>query len=424
MRKNVFVCVFLAVVLFLLSVLTVGCAKNSAPDTSPEYNFATDQQYQNGCYSGAGNVLAETEDSLYYIDATFYIHVIDKNTMQDMVLCARPNCLHGQDDLGQTEQEKSECIAYTNMTAQMDLAYYDGAIYNVQSNPDLLTPDAPLQLIRIELDGSSKKTVWEIDWNDEIYGSVGGWVLHRGCIYFEVSTYDSDPKTGVAKFLGDKVYSYNLKTKKVKKIYDGTDSFYTFYALGDHLYLLWLDEEASNRSLIQVCISTGAVKRLGNCRWILPVNNIALLWYSVERNETAGEDTLQQSCMISDLDGSNERPYFDTVVGTNPKITKQIQTDGKSFFVTDGFDVLGENGPKEVRVYDYSTGELTATLPFPEEFLFDGARLLWVTQEGQLLLYSASNYFVASDEYPQFFYCNISDIGTENFQWHEVKPVN
>ena len=100
---------------------------------------------------------------------------------------------------------------------------------------------------------------------------------------------------------------------------------------------------------------------------------------------------------------------------------KECLSDGRRVFVTDG---NAQDQTTEIRVYDFLSGEHTDTIPLPERIAPYGDRTLGLTQDGKLLMYSLFS-FGETDAIPRIiFYCNISDIGTEKFQWYEVKPVN
>ena len=87
-------CLSLIIVICLVSVVVAGCAKNSASDTSPEYKFGTDCQYYN-CTDGWYRI-TESEKGFYYFREG-YLYFIDKTTMQQTILCGKPNCKHQQE---------------------------------------------------------------------------------------------------------------------------------------------------------------------------------------------------------------------------------------------------------------------------------------------------------------------------------------
>ena len=74
-------------------------------------------------------------------------------------------------------------------------------------------------------------------------------------------------------------------------------------------------------------------------------------------------------------------------------------------------------------MYDRSTGKEIACVSIPE-FSSPGNRLFGCTREGNLLLYTHDPRDGSQEWVPQFFYCDISTIGTPDFQWHQVEKVN
>ena len=121
------------------------------------------------------------------------------------------------------------------------------------------------------------------------------------------------------------------------------------------------------------------------------------------------------------MDGSNRKEYSSLDFNDVPMWIKQIQSDGNNVFVTDN-----NAAPEatEIRVYDFHSGEHTATIPFPDKVSPYGDRTIVSTQDGKLLMFSLFSYDENGVLPRKFFYCNISDIGTDNFQWYEVEKVN
>ena len=123
MKKLLRLLSFAFAVLLLLG--TSGCKSNI--NTSPEFTFGTDAW--RGYYSWEKHLMTESEDSYYYIDFwTGYVHVIDKKTMYDTILCAKPNCLHDRRSV--TSQDHAhECVAYTSISPYGGIFFYKDALY-------------------------------------------------------------------------------------------------------------------------------------------------------------------------------------------------------------------------------------------------------------------------------------------------------
>lgn len=425
--KRYYAClVYLFVVL-----LCVGCTSLGIPDTSPQYKFETDYQIQNSSFTGSGYFFTETENSFFYLDENDYIHVIDKTTMKDTFLCARPNCFHSSDDMTQTLEEIKNCVAYTHLTNEEGLSFYDGGLYIVEQSVDPIEMKSGFDVVRISVDGTSKKKVWTVTWDDDCYGSVSNLFIHRGKIYFLLIAYEMDETTKESIYRGDRIYSYDLKTGKCKKIYEQQDVIWKIYALGNHIYINWLDnEDPYNTNLIRLDLTTHETTVLDDCKWVFPVGEELAKYYVSTKEIVPGiEYSMEQRLVLSSLTGENERSYEWTGFDTIPDRSKQIQTNGELLFVMDGFVIDKKTSPQEIRVHQFASGEQMASLSVPTNFICEGSRLMWCSQDEKLILYSTmstAHQFREEkvDWYPQFYYCNISDIGTEKFQWYEVELTN
>ena len=83
----------------LLLFGTTGCGKKSAHFTDLEYYSGSDLPYYLSNFSH--RYIAESPDGYYYISGTQngtdrgFLRFVDKKTQQDIVVCGKPDCLHG-----------------------------------------------------------------------------------------------------------------------------------------------------------------------------------------------------------------------------------------------------------------------------------------------------------------------------------------
>ena len=399
--KKVIAIVFM--VLFLLGV--TACQKTSAPDTSPEYKFGTDCQYYN--FTDAGyEYFAESEKGIYYLGLDGYIKVIDPQTMQGTVLCNKPDCLHDAIDIDVPQERKEQCNAYFPSHVGLGFCYYEGSLYGVQMAFDPVDRVPYYELIKISLDGTRRKKIWTIQWKEDIIGSPRNLFLHRGKVYFLVSKFDEYNNPS-----GTMIYSYSLQKKTTQKILDTPGHLQRLYAIGNHLYVS--EVKGDQEDLLQINLSNHKIHILKDCQMVLPEEK-RLFFYYVDILLEDETYHLTHSLEVADLDGNERQKYSQIDLNEVREFIKQIQvTDGLMY-------VMDSSAGVEIRVYETISGDKIATLVVPEEFVKKGQRVISCTCEGKVLLYSLIN----EENRECIFYCDISTIGTPDFQWYEVEKVN
>ena len=422
-------CLSLIIVICLVSVVVVGCVGNSAPDTSPDYKFGTDCQYYNAI-SVSPYFLAESEDSLFYLDVFSYLHVIDKKEAIDTVFCDKPDCLHGDDDSHQTMEERAHCKAYMGGASNQSICYYDGALYSICSESKYQEPHVTRTLRRYSLDGTGQKDIWELEWGKNLDSNVTDFVIHRGKVYFLnifIDTVEKDPETGMGLDRGQFICSYDLKSKKMKRLYQFDDDIfpyanYNLHIIGDNLYVQGNRAKEADSLVVRYNISSGAVTELDYCKQMFLVGDCFVSYFAKQIKEVDGEKSrFDHWLTTSPLGEVNTQERKAIQVDENPEYIKQFQAYGNFLFAMDG---MFDDYSSEIRVYDFTKGEKITTLPLPE-FDYGGTRVICCTMDGRLFLYNTiAEVEDIRDNVSQFFCCNISDIGTDNFQWQEVEKVN
>ena len=412
-------------VLFLLGV--TACQKASAPDTSPEYKFETDCQY-NYRVANINGYFTETDDSIYRIDEESYLRVIDKKTMQETFLCAKPNCLHGQ-DIPESDWvvDNFECNAYVGADPSGTICSYSGALYCIIRKDRPSSPIPDFVFTEISADGFGRKELLTLSFGQDEEADFGlpNFFIHRGIVYFSSSLYRTDEETGEQIDLGDRIYTYDLTTKKVKKIYANERSdgilLSNVYALGNYLYGIFMKDGELDSSLWKFNLSTQESTYLDYGNRILPVGD-KLLSYHFDFEMMGEKKEWDHWVELSDLDGENREVYPVLNFNDHPQWAKVIQSDGKYVFVTDS---AYSDMTTEIRVYDFASGEKIASLPLPDGMGYIGDRAMSCTQDGKLLAYSHLPFNEKGELLDMaIFYCDISTIGTPDFQWFEVEKVN
>lgn len=216
----------------LLTFGAVSCQKETPPDTSMDYKFDTDSQFY--LNSSGEYYLAETSEGYYYIsiEPRGFLRYIDKETLQDTLVCGKPNCLH------EKSEDITQCNAYFSPYSYGRIAYYQGSLYIFTLDLDPITMARTQSIVRVSLDGFQRKKVWDMTWETEKQlPNVSNMILHRGNLYFLAfgsDTYDESPVH---------LYQYNLEKKKCTLLEDNLTGINDIFAVGDMLYLKAYDEE-------------------------------------------------------------------------------------------------------------------------------------------------------------------------------------
>lgn len=384
--RKMFFLLFSVVILFVFC----SCEKKSI-DSYPGYRFGTDCQYYN-CTDGWYRI-TESEKGFYFCKEG-YLYFIDKTTMQQTILCGKPNCQH------QDETTLTNCNSYIG-SRDFSLHYYDGNIYTMcigAVRGD--TPSPQIALVQISPDGSERKEIWEVDWEEDFPGYPVFSTLHRGK-YFLVLHTNGDTAGAVLR--------YDFDTKKVKMIHRFDGYLGQITAIGNTVY--WQqDDNNGNRGTVAYDILSEEKTVLEDCKRVYVTEDTLLFYHFISTMEE-----YKEWIVTTDLDRTNEEIYpFD--IGLETRKTKRIFPYGDDLFVFDGYD------GREIRQYDFATGELLATLPLPEDFLAKEAeipaamRRVACSQNGKLMVFYEKTFDAV--------YCDISTIGTPNFQWHEVEKFN
>ena len=386
--------------ILLTSIIFLSSCIEGKIDTSSEYNFETDCQYYN--YFAGAYYLAEGEDGYYYEENGF-LRFIDKNSMESVVLCNKPECLHDQMNTNIVE-ELSNCNAYVGAIYDRCLHYYKGNLYALVKNYSSSQSSFARSLVRISLDGTQRKTVWDFSIGHlDLPGIPVFSTIHRGRYYTVIQENGENGSFST-------ILSFDLSTKKTKQIYQSDRYVGGVFALGDYLYFSCADEENTRTDIQAYCISSGKLKEEEYCKNVLPFGNQLFRYYycmDYEKEEATHWTT------TTDRNGENKQDYTLFQVGeVAPRMLKYLQCDGKNLYVRDGFDGT------EIRTYDFLTGKWLATIEVPKEFQ-NTLHFVSCTTDGKLIIYATDNERVY-----QFCYCNISSIGTPEFQWYEVQKVN
>lgn len=387
-------CLVFAVLLLLGAS---GC--KAKVNTSPEFTFGTDAW--RGYYSWDKSLMTESEDSYYYIDSqTTYIHVIDKETMYDTVLCAKPNCLHDRRTIT-TQDQAHECIAYTTINPYGGIFFYEDALYLMEEY--ISATDFHPVLVQLSLDGTSRKVIWEFDNFDvaTTSGYVSRYLLHRGVLYF---IFNADSGSGKA----DQLYAYDMDAKEYTLLCESDRPMIELRMVGNALYIRQdVVDRPSESDLLCYDIATKTTSILPKAADVLDVNGKKFLYYLTCDPETR---EVGQTFTLQEFDGSEEK-VLDFEVDD---YYKYPQTDGTYIFMTES----PITKDRTVKVYDLETQELIARLPIPENMQKDYE--LMCSLDRKLFLYSR---FGREEKGIALCYGEIDKISTGEFEWKPIERI-
>lgn len=171
---------------FLLNLC--GCQTNTSkfnPYTEDEL-FEFDHQKLNTSSNGFQMGIAESQDGYYFVANDCYLFFSDKETLDPVIVCNKPNCRH---NLETDPEKKAECNAYVE-DGIPNLMYYDHHLYYIATvRPE---PRKVVYYLRkLALDGTFIEDVYQFPaWPAAL-------IMHRGYIYYSYGDYDAQEMGGV-----------------------------------------------------------------------------------------------------------------------------------------------------------------------------------------------------------------------------------
>lgn len=168
--------------------------------------------------------IAVTSQGIYLIAGNF-VYYADPGTMEAKPLCHRPNCLHNQE---QDSAKVPECDAFIGSALDNTfIANYKDALILTCLNKASLK----LELIRMDFDGSNKKTLIS-DLDKVIINTLR---IHRGAVYYFQSEADLEGKTelsfNVVSFTGRKT-----KPVRLYSTFEKNTQGCTILPAGNHVF--------------------------------------------------------------------------------------------------------------------------------------------------------------------------------------------
>ena len=343
----------ISILLLLCIYAELLTACDPAVPITDEYTEKQDCQYMYG--SSMEFRMCASEDSYYYLAPTGTIYLIDKQTLQCVPFCSKPNCSH----------DNSACTARTQSKG---IWFYQDALYVTDPREDVTAETNELEtygLYRLSLGGTTKDLVRSVG------SSILGGFIHRG--YYYSNDFDG-------------IRRYSLSDQESSELIFENDSNITYSvtsAYGNHLYISRSDIEKIHEDLfveiekwdtpVSICDVTRSSETNDSC---LQENRISsfggktlvLTKVSVTDDYTKMYDG---SVLITDQTGKNEEPIDYVQINKDTLMFGSFSADNKYCYhlYTPPF-----NGTKEswqnacFIVYDRNTEKKVEELPIFEQY--------------------------------------------------------
>lgn len=368
--KRLFICL----TCFLFLVSCSGKTDRIYP-TDNAYHFKTDSQYT-WFVQGQSRNFAEAEDGYYFslmVNGYSYLFFTEKETMQTVPVCNKPNCLHYEE----MDEERIElCDArFSGLSLENGVVFYsNGRLYIITDNNK---GSDRFGLTEVSKDGSSRKELFTFP-DPSVPCNVA---IHRGKLYAAISKFDENQNST----FGIWAYSLDRPNKEPELIYQNTSENIDYITdvklFGNYLYF-----SKPNPVVLggywhyQVDLNTKEVNRvfeyddsildedIYNLQFF--DNQLIIERYKLEESVLTGE----QRChpYIADLEGKNVKEWIEVIHGPfgadeNYFYRWPAWAGGKLRAVEPTLQIYNREGEMLVN-YDM-TGELTK---FREVFISPG----------------------------------------------------
>ncbi|WP_288221666.1 hypothetical protein [uncultured Clostridium sp.] len=304
-------------ILYITSIL-IGCKNKELGD-----NYVSNEDAQYMFMQSTLDRYIAKSDSGYYFANGLYIYYADKETMQPVILCDKPNCLHDKET---DPYKKQECNAFIGSDLSNKLfAIYEDYIYYYGINEKDNYSD---YIFRISLDGNEKKAITKVE------GNVTMMTIHRGKLYY--STYEDIPSSE-KKYEGEKIsklieydflkpYSKPNVIKEFKNMDGGISYIIPF---GNRVYFneyTFDDSSYGLDSTIQIYdIKNKKIDKLYDHKEsIYTIFKDKIIFATIK--EENGEYKRDPHVYICDLDGDNKKLLF------NQEILENFYSDNKYIY--------------------------------------------------------------------------------------------
>jgi hypothetical protein len=180
----------------ILLSLVFSCCK-SVEYNPDKFDFEHDDQYYFLKPTISLCSIAESENGYYFFSGAnnSYLYYMDKKTMEPIILCNKPDCLHSDEPDG---KKKQSCNAF--FFDCHNLIYYDRNLYMIGIDIDSLD----YTLYKVSLDGTNRKKVYTFQ------EGLQHLIIHRGYIYYDTNDLGTVGKNENNTTNACRVYRLNI----------------------------------------------------------------------------------------------------------------------------------------------------------------------------------------------------------------------
>ncbi len=343
----------IAAMLCIVSVLSALTACGGKDDNAPGNAYVPETDYPL-MYEAAtdGLFIAECETGYYYLWGHFIFYA-DKETMESVPLCNKPDCRH-------TEETDSEKVYYCNAylagrSVLPFIQYYENEIYTIEGFNATEKREENC-LVKISPDGSKRERLTKVPQNAVL-------AIHRGYLY---SAINGDRVTDGGKIVRVPMDQPDTEPEVIFESELDSSTFY-LYAKGNYLLIVnWGNMDASQTfySRVYTCnIQTGETVQLlgeeegfdGYPQPVLSHSNDDRLIYDKNYPMESLDDSIVEENVLytCDLNGKNEAVFQDFREKTD-KFAVKISFDGTYYYEEWVNGMLDEEQQKgrQFNVYD------------------------------------------------------------------------
>ena len=366
-------------------MMLTGCSERSTYPTDENFHFETDAQSY-AFLPGMNRGIAESETGYYFgmtLKGNHYLFYTDKETMQTVPVCSKPNCLHYEE----TDQEKRElCNAYFTGVIGACMFYYDGKLYI----PEYGRSSSEININEFSLDGTERKTIFTID-NKEIVSC--NMLFHRGYFYAMTSTYDEEMNAVLQVWR----YSMDQPKKERECLFEYTAKgawIQDVLAYGNRMFFKIMGDGPTH--MYQMNLQSGNIEEIfkisnenNGVYTLFPLKNFL---FAKQVNYDPQKEIYQQkeTIYIADTDGNNIKKWKETDYNLLAADNQYIYEATYGYYIRDGWvtepyiqvyneqgEIMAECNPLEEEIDSYYS---MYVMPGEHVFLYDNTRVYYFSK--------------------------------------------
>lgn len=246
-----------AVVLLLISILSLLAACGKKSESGMEGELSTGYSEQSVLFGHAGSTLVVAPEGYYSLNGLvdqMYLSYISKDNAKEIYLCSKPECAHVEDKFAL--QGLETCNAFVGTVLPCSIAYCDGWIYVLEYN----TANFEVTLVRVSADGNLHEDVM-------VVGQAPNQGSYYKYIFADSNTilmvYNPPDYTGESREISIEKIDLRKKEKTILYSFEDKGAFISNLKLYDEAVFFVQSvnlEEGYTYELVKCDISTGVAE--------------------------------------------------------------------------------------------------------------------------------------------------------------------